>query len=727
MVNILYSIIDILCIIILAFVLFQNEKYKEIGKKQKYLKVVLILTILFCLVDAFWGAVASHTILNSSYLILATTFFYVFTCWCSQSWLRFILAYVGIDENTKYKLLIHILIIIPFIVLVVFLLVNLRTGLLFYIENGEYKRSTSGFILIIYAGQYAYLLSSLVLSIFAAFRKSNDTANVRKAILFFSIVPIISGVFQLYHPEIPCYAMGYMLACFILFVFDVLSEREIAEGKKLELKQKQILDKCNTILLNNSSPQKNIDILLSLMCNYYDADRTFLMEYEDDISLISCTSEYCHSGIKSKKEEMQKLSSSEVKLWTDAFANKDDFYINNVFDFIPQGDELRMKMRAHGVMSVIVSPFKIGGKLIGLIGFDNPRTSFDDFSIIRTVSVFINSEVMRREQLEKEKKTSGAVLMALADDYSSVYYVNLQTDELKPYRLDSKMRKRYQSLYDESITYRAAYELYVNDVVYEEDQKEMRNFGSPDSIRKRLSGRKNIRKQYRCTINGKVEYFQAKWVKVDAENEQPTAVILGIANIDENIRNLEIINAQKKQLESTKQELDSAIAKAVKAQKDSQIDSLTGLFNKVSGQQLISEYLIEKSTEEKYSLLFIDIDKFKVFNDTYGHLVGDEILINVSEAIKAKCRQNDVAVRFGGDEFVILLKNVQNSEPAVRKAKLIQKELEKISEGHPYNLTCSIGIVVTDTINLYDAIAKADDSLYAVKESTRNSIRVFGE
>jgi diguanylate cyclase (GGDEF)-like protein len=118
----------------------------------------------------------------------------------------------------------------------------------------------------------------------------------------------------------------------------------------------------------------------------------------------------------------------------------------------------------------------------------------------------------------------------------------------------------------------------------------------------------------------------------------------------------------------------------------------------------------------------IDIDHFKNVNDTYGHLVGDNVLINLARLVSENIRESDIFARWGGEEFILLLPNVDVSlaEKIVTELRLkIQlKEFEKVGY-----LTCSFGLteyVRGDDIN--SITKRADDALYEAKESGRNRV-----
>jgi diguanylate cyclase (GGDEF)-like protein/PAS domain S-box-containing protein len=157
-------------------------------------------------------------------------------------------------------------------------------------------------------------------------------------------------------------------------------------------------------------------------------------------------------------------------------------------------------------------------------------------------------------------------------------------------------------------------------------------------------------------------------------------------------------------------------------------DSLTRLFNR---RQLypIMQNELDRSVRKKipFSVLLIDIDHFKKFNDTYGHAGGDLLLVGFADKLRSAIRQMDSAFRFGGEEFVVLLPETTGQDariPAERFRRLIaDSRFLMPPEGHPVWITISIGIAghrTGDTLD--DVIRHADLAMYAAKNGGRNQV-----
>jgi diguanylate cyclase (GGDEF)-like protein/PAS domain S-box-containing protein len=158
-------------------------------------------------------------------------------------------------------------------------------------------------------------------------------------------------------------------------------------------------------------------------------------------------------------------------------------------------------------------------------------------------------------------------------------------------------------------------------------------------------------------------------------------------------------------------------------------DSLTGLRNRRSFHDLL-ELSIETANKkgEKLALLYMDLDKFKEVNDTFGHEIGDELLKQFSNRLINNVRGNSVLGRIGGDEFLILLKDIKSSRNVGKIAQRLYKALQQpyqIKE-HYIKTTASIGISIypKDGTRGEKLIKYADQALYVAKE-TRNQLKYY--
>jgi two-component system cell cycle response regulator len=162
-----------------------------------------------------------------------------------------------------------------------------------------------------------------------------------------------------------------------------------------------------------------------------------------------------------------------------------------------------------------------------------------------------------------------------------------------------------------------------------------------------------------------------------------------------------------------------------------QIDSLTGLFNRRAFEKKIhEEFERSKRYHNPLSLLILDIDNFKMINDTYGHHGGDAALVKISETFREKTRQSDFSSRYGGEEFLLVLPET-DQESAVQVAGKIHEAIRSCCFGtntRPFTLTVSIGVSSTSARFYSDwreLLNDADRALYVAKNSGKDRIEVW--
>jgi len=166
-----------------------------------------------------------------------------------------------------------------------------------------------------------------------------------------------------------------------------------------------------------------------------------------------------------------------------------------------------------------------------------------------------------------------------------------------------------------------------------------------------------------------------------------------------------------------------------RARERAHTDELTGLFNHRYFHERLDEEISRCSRfGDIFSLLFLDMDLFKAYNDIYGHLAGDDMLKQMGQYIKSSIRGIDMAFRYGGDEFTVILPQA-SLDDACKVADRVRKriEVEMDSKGAP--LTCSLGIASwpTDGVMREEIIQAADVSLYYAKQMGRNRICLASE
>lgn len=208
-------------------------------------------------------------------------------------------------------------------------------------------------------------------------------------------------------------------------------------------------------------------------------------------------------------------------------------------------------------------------------------------------------------------------------------------------------------------------------------------------------------------------------ITTHSENAELTAELVSKANQLENTnRYLAVEVTERRRIEE-------------KLSYDTLHDSMTGLPNRTLFLERLAQG-IEVSRRRKqasYAVLFIDIDHFKVVNDSLGHLVGDELLWAIGARLKGTLRPTDTLARFGGDEFAILMDIRAHANAANKLADRVQRSLQQAFriEGHELHMTASIGIVsdVSSYEHAEDLLRDADLAMYEAKSAGKSRFQTF--
>jgi diguanylate cyclase (GGDEF)-like protein/PAS domain S-box-containing protein len=220
---------------------------------------------------------------------------------------------------------------------------------------------------------------------------------------------------------------------------------------------------------------------------------------------------------------------------------------------------------------------------------------------------------------------------------------------------------------------------------------------------------------YRCRRADGQELWVESQISKFAEDGQKGRVIT--------LRDITRRRLAELALEKANQELASLVWK----------DGLTGLANRRRfDEALISEWEQARINNQPLSILLIDVDHFKLFNDQYGHQRGDHCLVTVADSIAGgTIRASDLAARYGGEEFAVILPNTLLDD-AARTAERIRQNLTLLlveHRGSPYGvLTLSVGVagaVPRDGGSVHDIVKAADEALYTSKREGRNRTTVL--
>lgn len=196
-------------------------------------------------------------------------------------------------------------------------------------------------------------------------------------------------------------------------------------------------------------------------------------------------------------------------------------------------------------------------------------------------------------------------------------------------------------------------------------------------------------------FNNKIRWYQVSLTTIFSKDNNPKLCILRMSDVDNDVKEKAYLIEQ------------------------SQKESMTGLFNKKVGQELVSNYLQE--TKDACGALFmIDIDDFKLFNDNYGHIIGDKVILYVADCLKHLFRNEDITARIGGDEFLVFMKGCNDHNLINQKAQSIIDMMNQFQlENVDMRASVSIGIACAPNHgNSCEQLMKmADSMMYQTKKN----------
>lgn len=232
-------------------------------------------------------------------------------------------------------------------------------------------------------------------------------------------------------------------------------------------------------------------------------------------------------------------------------------------------------------------------------------------------------------------------------------------------------------------------------------------------------------------IQGRSAQFRSEYRMMRSDGEYRWMLSRGVVVRDANGK---VLRAAGSQTDIT----DHKLAES-QLRHDAMHDALTGLANRAVLIDRINQCLhrVQRAPEQLFAVIFMDLDRFKVINDSLGHVAGDQLLIELSRRLGALLRANDMVsrgephhlARLGGDEFVVVLDNICNPVDALRVADRLEKAMAQAFDigGHEVVVSASFGVAVSNEkyLNAEEILRDADTALYDAKNSGRGGYRLF--
>ncbi|WP_252221827.1 MULTISPECIES: diguanylate cyclase [unclassified Clostridium] len=312
----------------------------------------------------------------------------------------------------------------------------------------------------------------------------------------------------------------------------------------------------------------------------------------------------------------------------------------------------------------------------------------DEFGEISQAFNELMDEILKNKMQLKLSEESYRVIMEQTDDI--IFQWDINNDIIS-----------YSDNWNHKFNYKLnlqGKDLRTLNIIYEEDREK---FNSIIDEIKNTNEYRECEVRLRKNYNGEYIWCKVRINLILDDNNKPIKAIGLITDID-----------------NEKRENEKSIFKAER-------DSLTEIYNKITAQNMIEEYINKSKKDDRHALFIIDIDDFKSINDNLGHLTGDSVLKDISIKITEIFNENSIIGRIGGDEFIVFLKSIQSDEFVCEKANELVSGFRENYTGEDgiYKVSGSIGIAMypKDGMNFEQLFLSADKALYFAKKQGKDT------
>ncbi|WP_252237927.1 MULTISPECIES: diguanylate cyclase [unclassified Clostridium] len=312
----------------------------------------------------------------------------------------------------------------------------------------------------------------------------------------------------------------------------------------------------------------------------------------------------------------------------------------------------------------------------------------DEFGEISQAFNELMDEILKNKMQLKLSEESYRVIMEQTDDI--IFQWDINSDIIS-----------YSDNWNHKFNYKLnsqGKDLRTLNIIYEEDREK---FNSIIAEIKNTNEYRECEVRLRKNYNGEYIWCKVRINLILDDNNKPIKAIGLITDID-----------------NEKRENEKLIFKAER-------DSLTEIYNKITAQNMIEEYINKSKKDDRHALFIIDIDDFKSINDNLGHLTGDSVLKDISIKITEIFNENSIIGRIGGDEFIVFLKSIQSDEFVCEKANELVSGFRENYTGEDgvYKVSGSIGIAMYPKggLNFEQLFLSADKALYFAKKQGKDT------
>jgi len=308
------------------------------------------------------------------------------------------------------------------------------------------------------------------------------------------------------------------------------------------------------------------------------------------------------------------------------------------------------------------------------------------------------------EKLEDRVKELNKYSKSLMAVFDRICEVSLASNTIMPVSSKVPGKEKLHTVTNCQVYFSHLSENYI----HPEDRELFLRFTDFENIRDTVAQEGYAYCECRSKVDSDGEYFYSSITLLPVEDDY---YLYCVMNIDSRIKQ-KVLEKENKYLQA-------------KAERD----SLTGLLNRAATEEAIAFYLKKCGPDSRCAMMVMDIDDFKTINDTFGHLKGDELLINISEILQHFTRKGDVVGRFGGDEFIVFIADTPGDETVIKKISDFANAIHNLSSTLNLEIPVSVSFGVTMTskeaTSFGEMFHTADQALYMAKRSGKDRYAIL--